>query len=401
MKPLTDTRSRRNINAETHNNSKKLIERNSNRVLECFCPSSYERWCLSIYYQLQTQASRKGDSLIPEHYEFESLYELEKIAEDNIEDVEDAPVLVYDRVHEETQNWPYRTGKITEDSRKVAGVVSSNPDFYQTFQYPDILQDTVDAIRRKQQRDDLEFTVSGDVEIADDYHKMRMESIFDGNETTITLDDTDAIKVGLNETTGHSGFHGFKIQPAALREICSNGMKGWVADHTFQLNHNEEYNPAVISHGVDAVVNGTEEMKQRLQKAQNQYLVGGKDELRVLMHEMIGEYLDSPVGDIPLSLEEEVGGDQVSRYEAYQSMSRALSHHPKSDMPQYKIDEGFERAAQLLETGSNQLPDAQELGRQAVERRAKQVIEDPDVERYFENEDETLRELMQEHELTA
>ncbi|MUV56091.1 hypothetical protein [Halogeometricum sp. CBA1124] len=283
----------------------------------------------------------------------------------------------------------------------MAGDVSRSDDFYKIFQYNDILDDTADAIRRKQKDDDLEFGVTGSVEVADDYHKMRMESIFDGEETTFNLGEDDAIKTGLNVQSGHSGFHGLKIQPAALREICTNGMKGWVADMTFEQTHSEEYQPALFHHGVNAVIDGTEDLEHRLENAQNEYLAGGKDELRIMMHEMIGEFLDTPVADIPLSLEQEVGDDEISLYKAYQSMTRALSHHAREDLPQYKVDEGFERAATLLDTGYNELPDAKQLGRQTVERRANEVIENSDAEMYFDGEDQTLRELMEEHEITV
>ncbi|MFC4359263.1 hypothetical protein ACFO0N_15055 [Halobium salinum] len=283
----------------------------------------------------------------------------------------------------------------------MAGDVSKNKDFYQVIQYDDILNDTADAIRRKQQTDDLNFGVSGYVELADDYHKMTANTIFDGDETTLHLEDDDAIQTGLNIRSGHSGFHGLKIQPSALRQICSNGMMGWVADKTFEQTHSEEYQPALIHHGVDAVIDGAEELEQRLEAAQNEYLLGGKDELRLLMHEMIGDYLDTPIGDIPLSIEAETQADDISLYDAYQSMTRALSHHAKDDVPQYRLDRGFDEAARLLDTGYNQLPDAEQFGEQVIERRANQVIENQDIERYWDQEDETLQELMAQHGLTA
>ena len=283
----------------------------------------------------------------------------------------------------------------------MAGDVSRNQDFYNIFQYDDILQDTAEAIRRQQEDEDVGFEISGEVEIADDYHKMTLHSIFDGDETTIMLGDDDAIKTGLNVRTGHSGFHGLKVQPLALREVCSNGMMGWVADKTFQQSHSEPYQPGMIEYGVGAVVDGTDDLQERLEEAQNRYLTGGKDELRLLMHEMIGEYLDTPVGDIPLSLEREVSDDQVSLYEAYQSMTRALSHHADQSIPQHRLDDGVEAAASILENGQNVIPDPEVMGRQRIKRRANEVIESNDPDLHFDGEDETLRELMEEHEITA
>jgi hypothetical protein len=281
----------------------------------------------------------------------------------------------------------------------MAGDVSKNDDFYTIFQYTDILEDTADAIRRKQ--DDLDFSIEGGIQLADDYHKMRLESYFEGEDTMINLGDDDTMKVGLNIRSGHSGFHGLKVQPAAFREICSNGMKGWVKDTVFQLNHSEDYQPAIFEQGVAAAVEGTDVMEERLEAAQNEFLTGGTDELRIMMHDMIGEYLDTPVADIPLSIEAETSSDEVSLYEAYQSMTRALSHHARSDLPQYKVDDGFEKAAEVMDSGRNRLPNADRLGERAVEQRAAEVIEAENPELYFEDERETLQELMAEHELTA
>lgn len=282
----------------------------------------------------------------------------------------------------------------------MAGDVSANTDFYEVFQYGDILQDTADAIRRKQKRDGLEFNVSGDVEVADDYHKMRAEATFNG-DTDFELAEDDTVSNGMLIRSGHSGSHGFKAGPYRVRQICENGMTTLVADHIFEQTHSTEYDPTILTKALDATIDGTDQLIDRIEEAESSYLKGGKDELRIMMHETIGDYLDTPVGDIPLSIEEETSGDDVNLHEAYQAMTRALSHHAKDNIPQYKLDDGFEAAAQLLETGYNELPDAERLGQQYVERRANQLIENQDSDRYFEGEDETVRELMAEHGLTA
>jgi hypothetical protein len=187
-----------------------------------------------------------------------------------------------------------------------------------------------------------------------------------------------------------------------MRLICRNGMKAPVATHEFQQTHSQPYQLELLQHAVDASIDGTDEVQERLQAAQKKELVGGRDEIRLLMHETIGEYLDTPVANIPLSIEQETNGsDQVSLYDAFQSMTRALTHHTPDDTPQYKVDEGFEKANVLLETGSNQLPDAEELGQTYIASRANTLLEDPDAEEYWDGEQEDLRGLMETHGLTS
>lgn len=346
---------------------------------------------------------KRGASPITQKYSFNNTYELEKIAEDQIEQVENAPVYVQDPETDELNYWPFRDGKITEDSRELAGVVSSNDDFYHTIQYDNILEDTANALQRQQNTgEDLEIK-SGTIDLADDYHKMYANTILTGSDVELNADPAgnDPIKTGLNIQTGHSGFHGLKIQPAALREICSNGMKGWVAEKEYEQTHSEPYQPELIEHGVQAIIEGTDQLEERLHQAQQQELVGGKDELRLIMHETIDEYLEQPVADIPMNIEQETGEDTVSLYDAYQAMTRALTHHAKDSMPQYKIDEGFETAAQLLENGRNRLPNAERLGENYVQNRVQHLVEDPETEEYWDGETQDVRELMEEHNLAA
>ncbi len=282
----------------------------------------------------------------------------------------------------------------------MAGDVSRSQDFYNVIQYDDILNDTAQAIRRKQKDYDLEIE-QGEVDISDNYHKMRAETIL-GGDTDITVGDDDRIKTGLLVRSGHSGFHGLKVEPSALREICSNGMKGWVADQTYEQTHSEPYQPELVQHGVDAVVEGSDHLEDRLQKAKEEKLVGGKQEVRLLMHDLgIDQYLDTPVADIPLSIEDETPDDEVSLYDAYQAATRALTHHSRGDINDHKLDRAFDEASKLLETGYNELPDAEQLGEKTVEKRLDQLTRSSGTDRYWEGEDEDVRELAELHGLTA
>lgn len=65
-------------------------------------------------------------------------------------------------------------------------------------------------------------------------------------DTDIVVVEEDIIKNGLRVRSGHSGMHGLKIGQGGLREICSNGMKGWVADHTYEQTHSEHFKSELV-----------------------------------------------------------------------------------------------------------------------------------------------------------
>ena len=327
-----------------------------------------------------------------EHYSFESVYELEKIAEDDVQEVHDGRILGKD-TDGEIKDWPYRRALFTEDGR-MAGDVSKN--FYNIFQYPDILDTTAQALRNRQQ--DTDFEVRGNVEISETYHKMSSKIHFDG-ETDIVVGEDDVIKNGLRVRSGHSGMHGLKVEQGGLREVCSNGMMAWMADHTYEQTHSESFQPELVQKGVDAVIDGRHRVEERLERAEERKL-RSTDEVRLLLHDLDLEYyLDTPVADIPLSIEEEVTGERPSLKDAYDSATRALTHHAREDIPQYKLDEGYERAAQLLETGVG-LPHEDELVESTLESRAYALTES-DGEEYWEGETEDVREMMEGRGLTA
>jgi hypothetical protein len=123
--------------------------------------------------------------------------------------------------------------------------------------------------------------------------------------------------------------------------------------------------------------------------------------LLVLLDQGIGNFLEQPVPDLVNALHDEVDDpESPTLWETYNAATRALTHYTR-DVPDYDLDQGFEQAAQLLETGYNEIPDPEKLGRQTVERRAQARIESGEDDQYWEGEDETLRELMEQHEIQA
>ena len=123
--------------------------------------------------------------------------------------------------------------------------------------------------------------------------------------------------------------------------------------------------------------------------------------LLVLMDQGIGRYLEQPVPDLINALHSEVEDPEApTLWETYNAATRALTHYT-SDIPDYELDQGFEQASRLLETGDNRLPDSERLGERAVDNRSRQLIEEGSAEPYWEDEVESLRELREAHELQA
>jgi hypothetical protein len=114
----------------------------------------------------------------------------------------------------------------------------------------------------------------------------------------------------------------------------------------------------------------------------------------------IDRFLENPVPDLLNSLYDEVDDpESPTLWETYNAGTRALTHYTR-DVPEYNLADGFERVSQLLEDGTNNLPEPERLGQQAVSNRSRTLIE-RGGEPYWEGENESLRELMEKHEIQA
>lgn len=331
-------------------------------------------------------------SIQGERYTFEGLDELYKTAEE-LPEVSRHDVYAHHTGEDEWDRVPYRDSLWTDDGR-TTGVVSSNDDFYNVIQYGDILETTGKAIERYE-----EISPHGSVSISPTGHKMSAKIDFDG--ATVYANQDDPIDMGLKIRSGHSGFHGLKYDIGGMRQVCSNGMMGFVSELQFDQTHGEPFQPGLAYNAVDAVVESPEIIEHRLAQAQNRELVNQDESLLVLMDLGIDQYLENPVPDLLNALYDEVEDPEApTLWETYNAATRALTHYTH-DILDYNLDQGFERAAQLLETGFNEIPEPEKLGRNAIENRTRSLIEQGDSEPYWEGEEESLRELMEEHELKA
>ena len=297
--------------------------------------------------------------------------------------------------NEELDEWdevPYRDSLWTGDGR-TTGVVSSSEDFYNIIQYGDVLETVGDAVDRHG------IEPRGSVSVSPTAHKMSSNIEFDG--ATVYASQDDPINLGLQIQTGHSGFHGLKYDIGAERQVCSNGMTAFISELGFEQTHSEPFQPGLAYNAVDAVVESPAEIEQRLAQAQNRELMNQDEALLVLMDSGIDRYLENPVPDLLTAMQDEVSDPSApTLWETYNAATRALTHYTE-DVPDYELAEGLEKAAQLLESGANSIPDPQQLGRDAVDRRSRQLIEHGDSEPYWPEEEQTLRELMEAHESRA
>jgi len=269
-------------------------------------------------------------------------------------------------------------------------VVSSNQDFYNIIQYGDILETVGDAVERHG------IEPSGRVSISPTAHKMTANIDFD---STVYANEDDPIELGLQVQSGHSGFHGLKYDIGAERQVCSNGMTSFISELSFDQTHGEPFQPGLAYNAVDAVVESPTEIEHRLAQAQNRELMNQDEALLILMESGIDRYLENPVPDLLNSLYDEVDDpESPTLWEAYNAATRALTHYT-NDFLDYELAEGFEQAAQLLENGANEIPEPETLGKRAVNQRSRQLIERGDAEPYWEEEEQTLRELMDQHEI--
>ncbi|MFA1610057.1 DUF932 domain-containing protein [Halobellus rubicundus] len=301
--------------------------------------------------------------------------------------------------HEEMGEWErvrYRDSLWTDDGR-ATGVVSSNEEFYNVIQYGDILETVGDAVDR---HSDQNLDVRGSVSLSPTAHKMSAKLDFDG--ATVYASQDDPIDLGLKVRSGHSGFHALKYDVGAERQVCSNGMMAFVTDLHFEQSHSEQFQPGLTYNAVDAVLESPAEIEHRLSQAQNRELLNQDEALLVLLENGVGEYLEQPVPDLLNALQAEVADpDNPTLWETYNAATRALTHYSDDSIPDYELDHGFESASKLLENGYSEIPDPEYLGRETVERRVQQRIDSQEDTQYWQGEDESLRELMQQHEIQA
>lgn len=324
-------------------------------------------------------------------YTFDDLDELYETA-DNLPSVERHDVYARNEDLDEWKAVPWRDSLWTETG-ELAGEVSTFDDFYNVIQYGEIL----DAVGHRLEHHRV--NPDGRVSVSPTAHKMTAKI---GLGNRVEPRDGDEVVLQLHARSGHSGYHGVNYSIGAERLVCRNGMTSFVAEQRFEQTHSEPFKPQLAYHAVDSMIDGADTVETRLKEAQEETLLN-QDEALLVLHDLgLDRYFENPTADLVTALSEEVDDlENPSLYETYNAATYALTHL-STDIPEYELDNGFEQAAQLLDQG-NRVPDSEMLGRRVVENRVQHLVDadNPDEEEYWEGETDSLRELMELHELQA
>lgn len=323
--------------------------------------------------------------------QFNDLDELFEISENWIPDAERTGSVFASHPEKDDSDQVYWRDPIytDESTPRLAGEVSSQKHHYQIHQYGDIARYLAKGI---EQHEDLD--PSGTILLSKSRHRMQGE-IQLGKQFEPVDGDTHDLEIRFS--SGHAGFYSTRYEVGAIREICSNGMKGFVSDLTFRQTHQERLNPGLAFHAVDSIVEGSEVVEKRLADAADQELVNMDESLLLLRDYGIDQYFENPTSDLLNALHSEVEDPQAPTLkETYDAATRALTHYVSDDVPEYAVDDGLERAAKLLDQ-NGVLPDAAEIGGQVVEKRLNMYVESDEVEPYWADEEESLRELAEIH----
>lgn len=160
-------------------------------------------------------------------------------------------------------------------------------------------------------------------------------------------------------------------------------MMAFVSDLNFEQTHSDPFQRGLAYHAVDAVINSPVDVEHRINEDQQRDLMNQDEALLVFMDIGLDQYVENPVPDLVTALHYEVDDpDSPSLWETYNAATRALTYYAR-DVPDYELDQGFEQATRLLDTGHSEIPESEQLGQQAVEHRVNELVEEGEVEPYW------------------
>ena len=270
--------------------------------------------------------------------------------------------------------------------------MSASEDHYHVFQPAEIIDYEAQAL--EQYSDTVR--PKGHVRESADGRKLTIYTDLDGLEAEPF--DGDVYELGKRTTHAHTGMHGLHHDIGAVRVVCTNGMVAFDSEKQFSQTHSDPLDYTLFEHAYDSIINGVNEVENRIQAAADQNLVNRDEALLVLTDLGIDAYLptDDPVATLRETLQEELAADQdrPTLYDTYNAATRALTHADGIDAEQR--DRGLEQAARLLDRHGD-VPDATTVGQSAVEHRVDEYTAEDGIEPYWENEEETLQTLIEAH----
>lgn len=297
--------------------------------------------------------------------------------------------------HDKWAQLHYRDSLWTSDGMPV-GDVSANENHYHVFQPADIVDYEAQAL--EQYSDTVR--PKGHVRESEDGRKLIIYTDLDG--LAVEPLDGDVYELGKRTSHAHTGMHGLHHDIGAVRVVCTNGMVAFDSEKAFSQTHSEPLDYSLFDHAYDSIINGVEDVEERIQAAADQELVNRDEALLVLTDLGIDTYLpsDDPIETLRDALDAELDADeeQPTLYDTYNAATRALTH--ADGLTADDRDRGLEQAAALLDR-HGEVPDADTLGRRAVERRVETYTAEEAVEPYWDDEEETLQTLIAVHGDTA
>ena len=266
--------------------------------------------------------------------------------------------------------------------------MSASEKFYNVIQYSELMESV--GLALESYTDTL--TPKGNVILSPSGHKLSSYVDFDG--IAAEPEPGDVINLGLKIRSGHTGFHGVKFDVGGQRQVCSNGMMAFVSDLEFSQTHQDPLNYGLAQTAVGAIVDGVDVVEDRLERANEREFVHEDEALLVLLDYGLDAYFENPVDVLRDSLREEFDASKElpTLYDTYNAATRAITHGAEVSVDQQ--EEGLERAARLLDSHGG-LPDPEDLGQHAVERRVEAYTSEDEIEPYWNEEEETLHTLLQ------
>lgn len=267
--------------------------------------------------------------------------------------------------------------------------MSANEDHYHVFQPADIVDYEAQAL------DQYCDTVhpQGHVRESDDGHKLTIYTDLEG--IAVEPLDGDVYEIGKRTTHAHTGMHGLYHDIGAVRVICSNGMVAFDSEKQFSQTHSDPLDYALFEHAYDSIINGVDDVEERIQAAADQDLVNRDEALLVLTDLGIDTVLpaDEPVVTLREALDDELDAEQdrPTLYDTYNAATRALTH--TDGITAEQRDRGLEQAARLIDRYGD-VPDAATVGQGAIERRVEDYATEDEVDPYWDDEEETLHTLL-------
>ncbi|KXA95605.1 hypothetical protein AKJ36_00030 [candidate division MSBL1 archaeon SCGC-AAA259I07] len=309
---------------------------------------------------------------------------------EELPEAERHPVYAYNPDLDEWEVIPWRDSVWLEDGRMV-GDVSSNERYYNVIQYGEILE----ALGKATESNfDIEIR-RGTVTVSSSGHRAVGEVDISG-DLEIEPVEGDVMDPQIRFSAGHTGQHGIKYDLGAIRQICENGMRGFVKDMHLEQTHRKPLDYNLPRRLVTEVGDGVKEAEKKLVEAKDRYFKSLEECLLVLYDFDIHRYIsnDDGIDLLRKGLEEEVDGERPTLYDTYNAATRVLTHE-SDGTPRHMVEDGLETAGDLIDYENYGVPEPEYLGKRAVQRRSSEIEESGEI--LFEGEQEAVSKLASEY----